>query len=112
MAFTLGIDASTQSVSTLLFDCESGQVVEQSAINFGADLPHYQAPRVFIPGGKDGEVHADPCMWLDGLELCLERLRQTGADLSAIAAISGAGQQHGTVYLNRAGLERLGRLVP
>lgn len=100
MALTLGIDASTQSVSALVIDTGSGRIVAEASVNFSNDLPHYGAPQGFIPGGRDGEVHADPLMWLDALDLCLQRLKDAGADLAAIVAISGAGQQHGTVYLN------------
>lgn len=112
MARFLGIDASTQSVSALVFDGESGTILAEASVNFGKDLPAYKAPQGFIPGGPDGEVHSDPRMWLDALELCLERLKADGLDLSTIAAVSGAGQQHGTVYLNAAGLEQLGSLDP
>lgn len=111
MPATLGIDASTQSVSALVFDTESGTVLHEASVNFGKDLPQYHAPQGFIPGGKGGEVHADPRMWLDGLELCLERLEAEGLDFRRIGAISGAGQQHGTVYLNAKGVEQLGRLT-
>jgi xylulokinase len=38
-------------------------------------------------------------MWLDALEMLLDTLSQT-CDLSQITAISGAGQQHESVYLN------------
>ncbi len=106
MAYTLGIDASTQSVSALLFDTASGRVVAESEVNFGTDLPQYKAPQGFIQDGADGEVHADPLMWLDALDLCLERLKASGADLGRVVAISGAGQQHGTVYLTEDGLNR------
>jgi xylulokinase len=111
MAHYLGIDASTQSVTALVFEGKTGKVVSQGSVNFGVDLPQYDAPQGFIPGGADGEVHSDPLMWLDALDLCLERLRENGADLSAILAVSGAGQQHGTVYLNEGGLKRLSSLV-
>jgi len=104
MAYLLGIDASTQSVSALLFDPEANRVAAEVSVSFGEDLPHYAAPQGFIPGGPEGEVHADPRMWLDGLDLCLQRLADTGSDLTQVIAVSGAGQQHGTVYLNRKGL--------
>jgi xylulokinase len=103
MARYLGIDASTQSVSALVFDDADGSVLAEAAVNFGTDLPQYHAPQGFIPDGPDGEVHSDPRMWLDALELCLKRLRDDGVDLGEVAAISGAGQQHGTVYLNAEG---------
>ena len=38
-------------------------------------------------------------MWLDALEMLLQKLN-TLCDLSNVTAISGAGQQHGSVYLN------------
>ncbi len=89
---------------------KTGEIVSEVGVNFGADLPHYGAPNGFIPGGENGEVHADPKMWLEALDLCLSRLKEKGVDFGRIAAISGAGQQHGTVYLNDVGVTRLGVL--
>lgn len=99
MPYALGIDSSTQSCSATVIDTETGKVIAESSVNFGERLPQYNAPQGFIPDGPDGEVHSDPRMWLDALELVLEDLKQQ-CDLSKIAAISGAGQQHGSVYLN------------
>jgi xylulokinase len=110
MARTLGIDSSTQSLSAIVFDGGTGEIVAEKSVNFGTDLPQYKAPQGFIPGGAGGEVHSDPLMWLDALDLCLQRLREGGTDLGSITAISGAGQQHGTVYLNEKGHGRIGAL--
>ncbi len=104
----LGIDASTQSVSIILIQEDTAEIVGRASVNFGRDLPHWGAPNGFIPGGVDGEVHADPRMWLEGLERCLVQLRDNGAPLGTVVSVSGAGQQHGTVYLNEAGLEAFG----
>lgn len=109
MPRTLGIDASTQSVSAVVIDTEHANVLAEVSVNFGKELPQYKAPQGFIPGGADGEVHSDPCMWLDALEICLKRLSEI-VDLSTISAISGAGQQHGTVYLNEQWLNTVGAL--
>ncbi|MGB0416221.1 MAG: xylulokinase [Coraliomargarita sp.] len=95
----LGIDSSTQSCSAIIIDTEAGKIIAESSVNFGERLPQYRAPNGFIPDGPDGEVHSDPRMWLDALELLLEELG-AHCDLSKVAAISGAGQQHGSVYLN------------
>lgn len=105
MSKTVGIDASTQGVTALLFDTKRGTVLAQSSVSFGRDLPHYEAPSGFVRG-KNGAVLADPLMWLEALDLCLGQLHKQ-ADLSEVVAISGAGQQHGTVYLNARGLARL-----
>lgn len=108
MAYLLGIDASTQSVSAVLLDItENIHLVSEVAVSFAEDLPEWGAPQGFIPGGPEGEVHADPRMWLAGLDLCLHRLKETGVNFSKITAVSGAGQQHGTVYLNARGMQRL-----
>ncbi|NBB78357.1 MAG: carbohydrate kinase, partial [Verrucomicrobia bacterium] len=96
---TLGLDASTQSCSAIVIDTEAGAIVAEASVNFGESFPQYGAPSGFIPDGADGEVHADPRMWLDALEQVLEALRGQ-CDLSQVAAICGAGQQHGSVYLN------------
>jgi len=109
MPLTLGIDASTQSVSAVVIDTDVGQVAAEASINFGERLPQHDAPNGFIPGGEGGEVHADPLMWLDALELLLTDLREQ-CDLSQISAISGAGQQHGSVYLKEDWFARLAKL--
>ncbi len=105
----LGLDSSTQSISAILIDPAAGQVVARESVNFGAELPQYGAPQGFIPGGKDGEVHADPRMWLEALDLLLDRLRGQ-ADLSQVHVISGDGQQHGSVYLDGTFGDRLAAL--
>lgn len=99
MPYALGLDSSTQSCSAIVIDTSTQAVVAEASINFGKQLPQYNAPSGFIPNGIDGEVHSDPLMWLDALELLLGELK-TRCDLSQIVAISGAGQQHGSVYLN------------
>lgn len=107
--YALGLDASTQSCSAVVIDVGRGVVVAEVSVSFGERLGHYGAPHGFIPGGVDGEVHADPCMWLDALELLLEELGRK-CDLSKVGAISGAGQQHGSVYLGESWFSRIGTL--
>ena len=107
----LGIDASTQSLSAILIDPANSEVVARESINFGSQLPHFNAPHGFIPGGEDGEVHADPRMWLEALDLLCARLRDV-ADLSHVRVIAGDGQQHGSVYLDATIDDRLAALDP
>jgi xylulokinase len=40
-------------------------------------------------------------MWVEALELSFENLLDNGLEINKIKAISGSGQQHGTVYLNK-----------
>ena len=72
MSYALGLDSSTQSCSAIVIDTQAGSIVAEASVNFGERLPHYNAPNGFIPDGANGEVHSDPRMWLDALELVLE----------------------------------------
>ena len=105
----LGIDSSTQSLTAVLIDPESGQIACQLSVNFGAEFPKYHSPSGFIPGGKDGEVHANPLMWLEALDLLFTRL-SSATDLSKVKIIAGSGQQHGSVYLDSTFDARLAKL--
>jgi xylulokinase len=98
MAIVLGLDLSTQSATALVLDTAKGTTVARARAAFGADFPARGHPEGFIRGGQGGEVHADPLLWLDGLELALDRLAKL-TDLSQVDAVSVSGQQHGSVYL-------------
>lgn len=111
MSYVLGIDSSTQSCSALVLDTESLHVVTEAAINYGQDLPEFGAPNGFIPNGKEGEVHANPLMWLEALDRLLTILAAK-VDLAKVRAVCGAGQQHGSVYLNANWFESLASLNP
>ena len=56
----LGIDASTQSVSALVFDGKTGKVVSESSVNFGTDLPQYGAPQRRPPAAVSGSARVYP----------------------------------------------------
>jgi xylulokinase len=105
----LGLDSSTQSITAVLIDPASGEITCQLSVNFGVDLPHYHSPSGFIPGGTAGEVHANPLMWLEALDLLFNRLA-TASDLSKVNLIAGSGQQHGSVYLDSTFNSRLAAL--
>ena len=105
----LGLDSSTQSLTAVIIDPATGAILLQQAVNFGRDLPYYQAPSGFIPGGENGEVHANPLMWLEAVDLLFTRLAES-FDLSKITMIAGSGQQHGSVYLDSSFADRLASL--
>ena len=105
----LGLDSSTQSLSAVMIDPTSGGICCQISVNFGGDLPQYQSPSGFLPGGVAGEVHANPLMWLDALDLLFTRLAAQ-TDLSKVKMIAGSGQQHGSIYLDDTFDDRLAAL--
>jgi xylulokinase len=109
--YVLGLDASTQSVSALVIDVSDGSLVCEHAIRFGEDLPEYGAPNGFHRGNVEGEVYSNPLMWLDALEMLCRELSGK-CDLQMVRAVSGAGQQHGSVYLNAQWFRTIGNLDP
>lgn len=105
----LGLDSSTQSLTAVIIDPSSGEITCQLSVNFGTELPAYGSPSGFIPGGDGGEVHANPAMWLEALDLLFTRLAKA-TDLSKIRMLAGSGQQHGSVYLDSTFDDRLASL--
>ncbi|HVR19207.1 MAG TPA: FGGY-family carbohydrate kinase [Polyangiaceae bacterium] len=96
----LGLDSSTQSLSALVVDTDSGSVVLDESLNFGATLPEYGSPNGFLEHADARVKHSNPLMWVDALDRLLEGARARGFDWGTVAGVSGAGQQHGSVYLS------------
>jgi xylulokinase len=46
-------------------------------------------------------------MWIEALDTVLQRVKDSGFNLASIAAVSGAGMQHGTVYWSPEGQQIL-----
>ncbi len=99
MPTVLGLDSSTQSLSAIILDTNSGAVVAEDSVTFGAEFPNYRQPHGYDESGARGEIHANPMMWLEALDLLLARMVKNGVDFSKVASVSGSGQQHGSVYL-------------
>jgi xylulokinase len=102
MPHYLGLDSSTQSLSALLIDTDTGKVLANRSVNFGERLPQYKSPKGFLANPDESIKHSDPLMWVEALDLILQELRDEGVDFSRVRGISGAGQQHGSVYLAKS----------
>lgn len=111
---TLGIDASTQSITGLLYDTESGREIASHSVNYGERLTEYGAPHGYVACTEacGTEYLASPLMWLDGLNLLLTELKEQGAPLEKVARIAGTCQQHATVYLKGGFAAALASLSP
>jgi len=94
----LGLDSSTQGLKASIIDDDLNMVYER-AVNFDRDLPQFNTS-----GGvhqhEDGlTVTAPPIMWVAAMDLLFLQMQEDGAPLAEVAAISGSGQQHGSVWL-------------
>lgn len=92
----MGLDLSTQQLKAIVIQSDL-KVVHEAKVDFDADLSQYGIKHgVLHP--SETEVTAPVAMWIDALELVLTRLKSKGCEMERIAGISGAGQQHGSVY--------------
>ncbi|XP_044032140.1 xylulose kinase isoform X7 [Siniperca chuatsi] len=107
----LGFDFSTQQLKVLAIDGHLN-VVHQNNVQFDSELPEFRTR-----GGV--HIHADRLtvtspvlMWVKALDLLLDKMKRAGLDFSRVRAVSGSGQQHGSVYWRRGARETLKRLDP
>ena len=61
-------------------------------------------------GGSGPRVTSPTLMWVKALDLLMDKIKVTGVDLSAVVAISGSGQQHGSVYWRSGARQTLNNL--
>lgn len=101
MSRFLGLDISTQSASVIVIDIHSGLVVLDECVNFSSDLPTFPNEAGLLPHSNALVKHSDPLMWIAAIDVLFMRMIANGFKFSTIAAISGSGQQHGSVYLKR-----------
>lgn len=114
MALYIGFDSSTQSLSAVVIEIAGRErrIAFERSLSFDETLPQYHT-RHGVLSSEDGRtVVAPTVMWADALDRMMATLAASGIDLAEIRAISGAGQQHGSVYFTAAGAAALAHLDP
>ena len=112
MAHYLGLDVSTQSMTGIIIDSDSCRIIIEESINYDQYFSKkYRVHHGVVEKGI-GVVHSYPLMWVEALDLLFTKIRDNGFDFSSIRALSGCGQQHGTVYLNKDAPDALKNLLP
>ncbi|KAK9479869.1 hypothetical protein V1514DRAFT_219671 [Lipomyces japonicus] len=93
----LGFDLSTQQIKVVAVNDELNAEV-QCHVEFDVDTPEYKTRKGVYTNPSLNEVYAPVAMWIKAFDILLEKLRKAGLDFSRVKSISGAGQQHGSVY--------------
>ena len=96
----LGLDSSTQSLSAVVIDLGSRRTIYEKSVNFDRALPHYRTKNGVLPLRDPLVKHSPPLMWAEALDLIFAGMKKDGVALGDILAVSGCGQQHGSVYFN------------
>ena len=113
MAVYLGLDLSTQSLTALAIEIAGGErrVAFEESLDFDAELPQYNTRHGVLPQADPLVATSSPLMWAEALERMMQRVaRDSTIALADIQAISGSGQQHGSVYLGAAGAKAIASL--
>ena len=106
----LGLDSSTQSLSAVVIDLDTRKVVYEKSLNFDQALPHHKTKNGVLPNRDPLVKHSSPLMWAEALDVIFAGMKKDRVALGDILAVSGSGQQHGSVYFNEriaAALETL-----
>ncbi|KAL4805934.1 putative D-xylulose kinase A [Aspergillus unguis] len=93
----IGFDLSTQQLKGLVVNSEL-KVVNVSIFDFDADSHGFPIKKGVLTNEAEHEVFAPVALWLQALDSVLDGLKKQGLDFSRVRGISGAGQQHGSVY--------------
>lgn len=105
----IGFDLSTQQLKGLVVNSEL-KVVNISKFDFDADSHGFQIKKGVLTNEAEHEVFAPVALWLQALDGVLNGLQKQGLDFRRVKGISGAGQQHGSVYWSQDAEGLLGNL--
>ncbi|KAK0645877.1 hypothetical protein B0T16DRAFT_327962 [Cercophora newfieldiana] len=106
----LGFDLSTQQLKAIVVQSDL-TVVSDAKVDFDGDFgSKYGIKKGVQVNETEGEVFAPVAMWLESLDLVLQRLQEKNTPLGRIRGISGSCQQHGSVYWSREAEALLGGL--
>ncbi|XXG69621.1 hypothetical protein AAC387_Pa06g2436 [Persea americana] len=108
----LGFDSSTQSLKATVLDTNLN-IIASETVHFDSELPHYKTKDgVYRDPSRTGRIVSPTLMWVEALDLILEKFVKAGLDFGKIVAVSGSGQQHGSVYWKKGSSATLASLNP
>ena len=106
----LGFDLSTQQLKGLAVTSDL-KVEYEIKYDFDADAKGFEGiVKGVLTNEAEGEVFAPLKMWLQAIDVVLQRFQDAGMEFSRVRGISGAGMQHGSIYWSSKGEQALQRL--
>ena len=107
----LGFDLSTQQLKGIAVGSDL-KVVYSALFDFDKDAKGFpDVQKGVMTNEAEREVFAPVAMWLQAIDTVLQRLHNAGMNFGRVAGISGAGQQHGSVYWSMEGSKSLQKLA-
>uniref|UniRef100_A0A1A8FI56 Xylulose kinase n=1 Tax=Nothobranchius korthausae TaxID=1143690 RepID=A0A1A8FI56_9TELE len=107
----LGLDFSTQQLKVVAIDGDLN-VVHQNYLQFDSELPEFRTQGGVYLHMDRLTVTSPVLMWVKALDLLLDKMKKEGFDFSRVRALSGSGQQHGSVFWRTGASQTLSHLHP
>ncbi|CAG8502127.1 13233_t:CDS:2 [Ambispora leptoticha] len=104
-----GLDLSTQQLKLTVVD-ENSKVILEESVNFDKELPEYGTKNGVIANGNI--ITSPTLMWVAAVDRLFTKLQSVGFPFRYVKAVSGAGQQHGSVYWRNNAANILANLDP
>ena len=104
-------DLSTQSITVIAVNGKH-QPVYEASVQFDKCMPEFKTSGGVIRHEDKLTVTAPPLMWVGGLDLLLEQMAKDRFPFKQVIAVSGSGQQHGSVFLKDGASSVLAGLSP
>ncbi|XP_068260886.1 xylulose kinase isoform X3 [Nyctibius grandis] len=86
---------------------EQLRVIYEDNVHFDKDLPEFKTQGGVYIHSDRLTVTSPVLMWVKALDLILEKMKSSGFNFSQVRALSGAGQQHGSVYWKKGSIQIL-----
>ena len=96
----------------MVIDLDTRKVTYEKSINFDQALPQFKTRNGVLPNRDPLVKHSSPRLWAAALDRLFAQMKKDGVALGKILAVSGSGQQHGSVYLNDKAEAALANLDP
>jgi len=111
---SLGLDLSTQSISAVLVDIDSKEIIYNHSIDYQKDarLKKYgiTGQNYILPPNHEGEANQPPKMFLAALDAIFTDMKSAGLTMRDILVCNASAHQHSSAYLSRRARTIFGRL--
>ena len=102
---SLGLDISTQSISAVLIDVDSREIVYKYSLDYQKDarLKKYgiQGQNYILPPKTEGEANQPAKMFIAAIDALFTDMKAAGQPMKDIMVCNVSAQQHGHVYMSQ-----------
>jgi xylulokinase len=93
----LGLDLSTQQLKASVIDVNENLICER-AVHFDNDVPHHGTVNGAVHGDQEGEITTPIAVWLESLDILMDKLKEANVEMGTILAVGGAAQVSGNPH--------------